>query len=61
MAQLVERSLKTSEVTGLNTAISKFYIEHLFTVNHVEKMKIKKRETENGLFKNIELQQGSSC
>ena len=33
VAQLVQRSLPKSEVHGLIPAISKIYIEHLFTVN----------------------------
>ena len=45
MAQLVERSLPTSEVRGSNPAIGNFYIEHLFTVNCVEKTKIKKKRS----------------
>ena len=43
VAQLVERSLPIPEVHGLNPVISKIYIEHLFTVNCIEKTKIKKK------------------
>ena len=57
VAQLVERSLPIPEVRGLNPVISKnlfFYIELLFTVNCVlKKAKIKKKEAENGPFKNV--------
>ena len=44
VAQLVERSLLIPEVCGLNPVIGKIYIEHLFTDNCVEKMKIKKKK-----------------
>ena len=44
VAQFVERLLPIPEVLSLNPVIGKFYIEHLFTVNWIEKMKIKKKE-----------------
>ena len=43
VTQLVERLLRIPEVLYLNPVIGKFYIEHLFTVNWIEKMKIKKK------------------
>ena len=43
VAQLVERSLPIPKVHGLNPVISKIYIEHLFTVNCIEKTKIKEK------------------
>ena len=43
MAHLVERSLVIPEVRSLNPVIGKIYIEHLFTVNYIEKTKIKKK------------------
>ena len=42
-AQLLERSLPTPEVCGSNPGIGNIYIEHLFPVNCIEKMKIKKK------------------
>ena len=42
VAQLVERLLPIPEVRGSNPVISKIYIEH-FTVNCIEKTKIKKK------------------
>ena len=51
MGQLVERPLPIPEVRALNPVIGKFYIEHLFTVNCIEKTKIKKKVARNGLFK----------
>ena len=51
MGQLVEQSLPIPEVHALNPVIGKFYIEHLFTVNCIEKTKIKKKVARNGLFK----------
>ena len=42
VAQLVEL------VRGSNPVISKFYIEHLLTVNCIEKTKIKKKVAGNG-------------
>ena len=44
VAQLVEPLLPIQEVCGLNPVIGKIYIEHLFTVNCIEKTKIKKKE-----------------
>ena len=44
MAQLVERSFPIPVVYGLNPVIGKYLnIEHLFTVNCIEKTKIKKK------------------
>ena len=43
MAQLVEWLLLTFEVRGSNPVIGKFYIEHLFTLNYIEKTKIKEK------------------
>ena len=51
MAQLVERLLAILEFRGSNSVIRKIYIEHLFTVNCIEKTKIKKKEAGNGPFK----------
>ena len=52
--QLVELSFPTTEVHSSNPVISKIYIEHLFIVNFIEKMKItKKRQAGNDPFKNI--------
>ena len=52
MAQLVEQSLLTPDVRGSNPVISKLHIVHLFTVNCIEKTKIKKKEAGNTIFKN---------
>ena len=43
--------LSTPEVLSLNPVISFFYIEHVFSVNCMEKTKIKKREAGKGPFK----------
>ena len=43
MAQWVERSLAIPEVRVANPVIGKINIEHLFTVNCIEKTEIKKR------------------
>ena len=48
VAQLVERSLPTTDDFGSNPA--NFYFEHLFTVNCKEKTENKEKETENGTF-----------
>ena len=45
VAQLVERSLAIPEDQGWNPVIGKIYIEHLFTVNCIEKTKIKKKRS----------------
>ena len=37
-----------SEIRSSNPVIGKIYIEHLFTVNCIEKTKIKKKEAGNG-------------
>ena len=50
VAQLVEQLLLTPVVRGSNIVISKFYIEHLLTLNCIEKTKIKKKEAGDGLF-----------
>ena len=50
MAQLVERLLPIPEVRGSNLVIGKIYIEHLSSVNCIEKTKIKKKEAGNGPF-----------
>ena len=49
VAQLVERSLLIPEVHGSNPVIGKIYIKH-FTVNCIEKTKIKKKQAGNGPF-----------
>ena len=52
MAQLVERLLPIPEVFGSNPVIGKIlYIENLFTLNCIEKTKIKKKEAGKGQFK----------
>ena len=43
---LVERSLPIPEDPGSNPVISKLFIEHSFTVDSIEKTKIKKRGLE---------------
>ena len=44
VTQLVEWSLLTPEICGSSPVISKtFYIEHLFTIDCIEKTKIKKK------------------
>ena len=54
LAQLVEWSLPIPEVCILNPVIgNNLYIEHLFTVNCIEKTKIKNKEAGNGQFKKI--------
>ena len=50
VAQLVERSLHTPEVSVQIQSAANFYIEHMFTVNCIEKMKIKKKSAVNGEF-----------
>ena len=50
VAQLVERSLPIPEVHGSNPVLDKICIENLFTVNCIEKTKIRKKETGNGSF-----------
>ena len=51
VAQLVERSLPIPEVHSSNPVIGKIYIEHLFTINCIEKTKINKRGREWPTFK----------
>ena len=43
MAQLEERLLPIPEVRSLNPVVDKNYIDHLFTVNCIEKVTIKKK------------------
>ena len=43
VAQLVEQLLLISEVCGSNPVIGKIYIEHLFTINCIKKMKINQK------------------
>ena len=43
VAQWVEQSLPIPEVCSSNPVICKIYIENFFTVNCIEKMKIKKK------------------
>ena len=50
VAQLVERSLPIPEARGLNPVIRKINIEYLFTVNCMEKTKLKKKEAGSGPF-----------
>ena len=52
VAQLVERLLPT-EACGSNPVIGKIYIEHLFTVNCIEKIKMKTKRPEMAHFKKI--------
>ena len=49
VAQLVERLLPIPEAHGLNPVIGK-NLYWIFTVNCIEKTKIKKKEAENGPF-----------
>ena len=49
-AQLVEWLLPLPEVCSLNPVIGKIYIEHLFTVNCIERTKIKKKRPGMGHF-----------
>ena len=52
VAQLVDRSLPIPEVSGSNQVIGKkSCIEHLFTVNCIEKTKIKKKKKRPGASK----------
>ena len=46
VTQLVDRLLPTPEVHRSNPVIGNFYIEHLFTINYIEKTKIKKKRPE---------------
>ena len=43
VAQLVELLLPTREVCSSNPVIDKLFLEHLFTVNCIEKTKMKKK------------------
>ena len=45
------RLVNVKNVHGSNPVIGKIYIEHKFTVNCIEKTKIKKNEAGNGHFK----------
>ena len=51
-ARLVELSLPTPEVHSSNPVTANFCKEYLFTVNCIEKMKIKKKGQEWPIFKN---------
>ena len=51
VAQLAERLPTTPEVRGSNPDSGKLFSKLLFTVNCVEKTKIKKKEAGNGPFK----------
>ena len=53
LAELVERSLPLSDVSSSNPVMGKIYIEHLFTVNCIEKTTNKEKEAGNGPIKNI--------
>ena len=53
VAQLVEQSLTIPEVRSSNPVIGKIYIEHWFTVNCIEKTKMKKKEAGNGPLKRM--------
>ena len=48
VAQLAERSLRTQEVSGF---VCKICIDHLFTVNCIEKTNVKITEAGNGPLK----------
>ena len=54
VAQLVEWLLPIPEVHGSNPVIGKIF-QHLFTVNCIEKTKIKKKGAGNGPFLTLEL------
>ena len=61
VAQWVERSLPIREVRCLNPVIVKYlHIEHLFTVNCIEKTKITTKEDGNGLLKKTFWTKGST-
>ena len=49
VAQLLEQSLPIPEVRSSNPVITNIYINHLFTVNCIEKQK-KEKEAGNGPF-----------
>ena len=55
VAQLVERSPPTPEIRSSYPVIGKTFIEHLLTVNCVEKTKIKKKEAGNSPLKKVEI------
>ena len=54
MAQFVERLLPNPDVSGSNPVIGKIYIEHLFTINCIEKTKINKKMQGMAHFKKTE-------
>ena len=54
VAQLVEQSLPTAEIHGLNPVIAKFITLNC-SKNYIEKTKIKKKEAGNGPFKKLNL------
>ena len=53
VAHLVDRLLRIPEVWGSNPVMSKIYIIHLFTVNCIEKTKIKKNRPGMAHLKNL--------
>ena len=53
VAQLVEWSLAIPEPHGSNPVIGKIYMEHVFSVNCIEKTKIKKKRPGLAFLKNI--------
>ena len=50
VAQLVEWSLLIPEVGGSNPSMANFYIEHLVTVNCIEKAKLTKKRVGLAIF-----------
>ena len=50
MDQLVEQLLPSPEVSGSNLVIGKINIEHLFTVNCIEKAQKEKRDRKSHNF-----------
>ena len=50
VTQMVELSLPIPEVHSSNPVIGKFYIEHLFTVNCIERTKVKKKRPGMAIF-----------
>ena len=61
VAQLVERLPPTLEIRGSNPVIGKTFIKHLFTVNCVEKTKIKKKRPGMAHLKKIVLLHYQTC
>ena len=60
VTQLVERSFPIAEVWCSNPVIGIIYIEHLFTVNCIEKTKIKKKRQKAAIFEEKILVGGAS-